>query len=125
MPIHVTPRRGAARLRPEVEAELLRIAQEAINNARKHAAGHNSGCTAWSTPPDAEITVADDGVGLRRPRDDSHGLQIMRERAEPHRRHARHRRDADRGPAVTVGLPEPARPTTAATDALTRRESTA
>ena len=31
--------------------------------------------------PDARITVTDDGRGLQRPREDSHGLEIMRERA--------------------------------------------
>jgi len=33
-------------------------------------------------PPRAEITVVDDGDGLGTPRDDSHGLKIMKERAD-------------------------------------------
>ena len=33
-------------------------------------------------PPLAEIEILDDGDGLGSPREDSHGLRIMRERAE-------------------------------------------
>ena len=33
-------------------------------------------------PPFAEIEVVDDGAGMQRARHDSHGLRIMRERAE-------------------------------------------
>jgi signal transduction histidine kinase len=33
-------------------------------------------------PPSAQIEVVDDGHGLGSGRDDSHGLKIMRERAE-------------------------------------------
>ena len=70
-----------ARLRPEVEAELFRITQEALNNAVKH-----SRCSAVEVhchvhAPDARITVTDDGVGMQAARSDSQGLTIMRERA--------------------------------------------
>ena len=37
VPIHVTLDEHTQRLRPEVEAELFRIAQEAMNNAVRHA----------------------------------------------------------------------------------------
>ncbi|MEP6815359.1 MAG: histidine kinase, partial [Marmoricola sp.] len=39
--VHVRLDEGATRLRPDIEAELLRIAQEAMNNARKHSGGQN------------------------------------------------------------------------------------
>ena len=48
--VHVTLDESTVRLRPRVEAELLRIAQEAINNARRHSGGaRTSGCTAGCT----------------------------------------------------------------------------
>ena len=81
IPIHVTLDESTTRLRHEVESELLRIAQEAMTNAVRH-----SGCTSITVqcrvaPPSAEIVVSDDGNGLGIGRDDSHGLDIMRERA--------------------------------------------
>ncbi len=81
IPIAVTLDEHATRLRPEVEAELFRIAQEAMNNAIKHAE-----CTTISVhcevkAPAAQITVTDDGRGMQKARSDSHGLKIMRERA--------------------------------------------
>ncbi len=81
--VHVTlDESEALRLQPRAEAELLRIAQEAINNARRHSGGANLWVRCEVHPPRAEITVSDDGDGLRTPREDSHGLRIMRERAE-------------------------------------------
>lgn len=81
IPIAVTLDEHATRLRPEVEAELFRITQEAMNNAIKHAR-----CTAIDVvcsvqAPRARITVSDDGRGMQTGRSDSHGLKIMRERA--------------------------------------------
>jgi signal transduction histidine kinase len=80
--VHVTLNESTVRLRPRVEAELLRIAQEAINNARRHSGGQNLWVDCRIEPPRAEITVADDGEGLGPRREDSHGLKIMRERAD-------------------------------------------
>lgn len=82
MTVHVTLDEATARLRPDVESELLRIAQEAINNARKHSRGRNLWVTCEVQPPGASIEVRDDGNGLGHGRDDSHGLRIMRERAD-------------------------------------------
>jgi signal transduction histidine kinase len=80
--VHVTLDESTVRLRPRVEAELLRIAQEAINNARRHSGGQNLWVNCRIQPPHAEITVVDDGLGLGTGREDSHGLKIMRERAD-------------------------------------------
>lgn len=80
--VHVTLDESTVRLRPRVEAELLRIAQEAINNARRHSGGQNLWVHCRVHPPRAEITVLDDGDGLGAGREDSHGLKIMRERAD-------------------------------------------
>ncbi|GAA1926053.1 sensor histidine kinase [Nocardioides marmoribigeumensis] len=82
MTVHLTLDEGPTRLRGDVEAELLRIAQEAITNARKHSRGGNLWVDCRIHPPTARITVQDDGGGLGAARPDSYGLMIMRERAE-------------------------------------------
>ena len=81
IPIQVTLDEHSTRLRPEVEAELFRIAQEAMNNAIKHAQCSTIEVNCQVHAPSALITVADDGRGLQTARSDSHGLKIMRERA--------------------------------------------
>ncbi len=80
-PIHVTLDESTTRLRPEVESELLRIAQEAMTNAVRHAGARAINVQCRVAPPSAEIVVSDDGRGLGAGRDDSHGLEIMSERA--------------------------------------------
>jgi signal transduction histidine kinase len=81
VPIHVTADELTDRLRPEVEGELFRIAQEAMNNAVKHARAQAIEVTCQVRAPGARIVVVDDGRGLQKARTDSHGLKIMRERA--------------------------------------------
>ncbi|WGL53807.1 histidine kinase [Nocardioides sp. BP30] len=81
VPIHVTLDETTDRLRPEVEAELFRITQEAMNNAIKHARASAIEVHCQVRAPQARITVSDDGRGMQRPRTGSHGLSIMRERA--------------------------------------------
>ncbi|GAA1475927.1 hypothetical protein GCM10009623_03730 [Nocardioides aestuarii] len=81
IPIRVTVNERTARLRPEVEAELLRIAQEAMNNAVRHSSASTIDVSCRVAAPSAEIVVRDDGTGLGTGRPDSYGLAIMRERA--------------------------------------------
>jgi signal transduction histidine kinase len=81
IPIHVTLDEQTTRLRPEIESELLRIAQEAMTNAVRHSGANAIEVLCRVAPPTAEIVVSDNGRGLGRRRDDSHGLEIMRERA--------------------------------------------
>jgi signal transduction histidine kinase len=81
VPIQVTLDESTQRLRPEVEAELMRIAQEAMNNAVRHAEPSVIEVQCTVAPPRAEIVVSDDGHGVRGRREDSHGLEIMAERA--------------------------------------------
>jgi len=81
--VHMSLDESTARLPAAIEAELLRIAQEAITNARKHAGATNLWVTCEVDPPYAQITVADDGQGIGDQRTDGrYGLAIMAERAE-------------------------------------------
>jgi signal transduction histidine kinase len=79
--VHLVLDESAHRLTIEAETELLRIAQEAVTNARKHARAKNLWVTCRVDPPRAFLRVADDGDGLGSPRLDSYGMEIMRERA--------------------------------------------
>lgn len=80
--VHLTLDEAPNRLRPEVEAELLRIVQEATTNARKHSGAKNVWVSCRVSPPAAEIEVRDDGSGFTEQRGDSYGLRIMEERAK-------------------------------------------
>ncbi|MEI8083826.1 MAG: histidine kinase, partial [Actinomycetes bacterium] len=79
--IHLTLEESPERLGIETETELLRIAQEAVTNARRHSQAENLWVTCHVSPPNALLRIADDGTGLGSPRVDSFGLDIMRERA--------------------------------------------
>jgi signal transduction histidine kinase len=79
--VHVTINESPHRLRPDIESELLRMAQEALTNARRHSDAANVWVTCSVDAPAASVTVEDDGNGMGTGRPDSFGLQIMRERA--------------------------------------------
>src|SRR5690606_17548392 len=64
MRVHLSLDESTARLPAAVEAELLRIAQEAITNARKHAGAANLWVTCAVDPPYAQIEISDDGRGI-------------------------------------------------------------
>jgi signal transduction histidine kinase len=81
MAVHVTLDEQGPRLPADVEYELLRIAQEAMSNARKHSGAANLWLRCTIRAPYAEIEVGDDGVNTHAPRSDSQGLKIMRERS--------------------------------------------
>ncbi|MDQ6686899.1 MAG: histidine kinase [Actinomycetota bacterium] len=81
--VHITLDEAPQRFPAATEAELFRITQEAITNARKHARASNLWVTVEARPPRARITVGDDGVGMTAARrQDSYGQSIMRERAD-------------------------------------------
>ncbi len=79
--VHLVLDESPNRLRADVETEVLRIAQEAITNVRKHAGARTLWVTCRIAPPAALLRVEDDGRGLGPGRLDSYGLEIMRERA--------------------------------------------
>ncbi len=82
--VHLSLDESTARLPAAIESELLRIAQEAITNARKHARATNLWVSCEVDPPNARITVSDDGTGIAggARRQSSYGMSIMAERAE-------------------------------------------
>ncbi len=111
MTVHLTLDEAATRLTGGVEAELFRIAQEAITNARKHSEARNLWVDCWVRPPFAWIKVSDDGCGLPRASgDDSFGMRIMQERASRIDArlsiHPRQNGGAPPGTVVTVTLGE-------------------
>ncbi|MEV1144344.1 GAF domain-containing sensor histidine kinase [Micromonospora sp. NPDC049799] len=104
--VHLSLDESTARLPAATEAELLRIAQEAVTNARKHAGASNLWVTCEVDPPYAQIEVSDDGHGMGDQRPDGHyGLAIMAERAERirGRLEIRPRRPSGTTVAVVVG----------------------
>ncbi|WP_279582779.1 helix-turn-helix transcriptional regulator [Fodinicola feengrottensis] len=83
MRVHLSLDEGGARLPAAVEGELLRIAQEAITNARKHARARNLWVSCEIDPPYVKLQVSDDGRGVgAEAREDSFGMSIMAERAQ-------------------------------------------
>jgi signal transduction histidine kinase len=82
MTVHLSLNETPHRLRVEVETEILRIAQEAITNARRHSGADHLWVTFSADPPQATLSITDDGAGLGEAREDSFGMKIMRERAE-------------------------------------------
>ena len=79
--VHLVLDESPVRLPIDAETELLRIAQEAVTNVRKHSRASNLWVTCRIDPPSALLRVEDDGSGLGKPRADSFGLEVMRERA--------------------------------------------
>ena len=79
--VHTVLDEQGDRLTTATEIELLRIAQEAVTNVRKHAQASNLWVECTVEAPRAWVRVADDGVGLQPPRPQSMGLRGMRERA--------------------------------------------
>jgi signal transduction histidine kinase len=111
--VHFSVDESTARMPAAVEAELLRIAQEAITNARKHAGAQNLWVTCEIDPPYARIEVSDDGQGIGPQRPDGRfGLAIMAERAERIRGQLEITPRASSGTSVAVVLGAPPRRST-------------
>src|SRR5882757_1560338 len=75
----------ATGLKPEHEHELLRISQEAVSNAVRHARPRTVSITMSDGPAHWELAVADDGVGMEQHPElyasEGFGLISMRQRA--------------------------------------------
>jgi signal transduction histidine kinase len=103
--VHFSLDESTARLPAATEAELLRIAQEAITNARKHAGAENLWVSCTIDPPFAQIEVSDDGHGMvDQPKEGRYGLAIMAERAKRIRGHLEIRAREPNGTTVAVVL---------------------
>jgi two-component system nitrate/nitrite sensor histidine kinase NarX len=75
----------AASLSPEVQAQLIRIVQEALSNVRKHSGARRVDITCRSLGEELVMEIHDDGTGFNVedvPGPSQHGLRGMRERAE-------------------------------------------
>jgi two-component system nitrate/nitrite sensor histidine kinase NarX len=102
-----------AQLPPEIETQVVRIVQEALNNARKHARAHavrvllrNAGEGNY------HVLIEDDGVGIAEPpeprRPGEHiGLDIMQERARRIGGELRIESEPNEGTTVTLNFRYP------------------
>lgn len=79
--VHLLLDESGPALSSRTEMELLRVAQEAIGNVRRHAHASNLWVTLVSDGSSLRLEVEDDGVGNAVPRDRHWGLQTMHERA--------------------------------------------
>jgi len=72
-------------LAPEVQAQIIRIVQEALSNVRKHASAKHVWVSLSQKDHDLVLEVRDDGCGFEPediPSTSRYGLQGMRERTE-------------------------------------------
>jgi PAS domain S-box-containing protein len=80
------PAQPLPRLGPSIEMTFLRIAQEALMNIARHANASQVTLSLWQEGDSICMTVQDNGTGIvswpEANRPGSHGLTIMRERAE-------------------------------------------
>jgi two-component system NarL family sensor kinase len=92
------------------EAELYRIAQEALSNIRAHAAAKEVEIELRGGPGRVTLAIRDDGRGFdpALPRDGHHGLIGMRERARLLGGHLRVHSRPGHGTRLTAQVPLPA-----------------
>ncbi|GAP15189.1 histidine kinase [Longilinea arvoryzae] len=85
IPIQMDVTQEMPALNPEIEIQIMRIIQEALNNVRKHADARHVDIRAHSQKEDLIIEIQDDGCGFSPaevPEISRFGLRGMRERAE-------------------------------------------
>ncbi|HEY3079976.1 MAG TPA: GAF domain-containing sensor histidine kinase [Chloroflexota bacterium] len=99
---------GEVALPLRAEAELYRVAQEALANVRQHAHATRVEVALRTTPRGVTLSVRDDGVGFdtRRLADGRHGLVGMRERARLLGGRLRIASRPGRGTTVAVWAPQ-------------------
>lgn len=72
----------------EAQTAFFRVAQEALNNVRKHARAQNIRIDLWHGDHQVELAIQDNGQGFqvdqtpRPPRSDHYGLMTMKERIQ-------------------------------------------
>jgi signal transduction histidine kinase len=87
LPVEFEVPKSFTKLSPVAELQLLRIAQEALTNVRRHADASNVVVNLANTDHAVEMTVTDNGKGfdleeLEASPPGYHGLTIIKERAE-------------------------------------------
>ena len=99
-------------LKPEHEHELLRIAQEAVSNAVRHARPHSVSISMKDEPAHWTLAVADDGIGMEQGPELSarqgFGLSSMRQRAGAIGGEWQIESEPGRGTRVSVRMLKPA-----------------
>jgi two-component system, NarL family, sensor kinase len=100
---------GSRALPLRVEAELFRIAQEALANVRRHAKATEATLILRVTSDAVQLSLQDDGQGfdLRTIPGDSQGIVGMRERARLLGGRLAVRSRPDQGTRIRVGVPLP------------------
>jgi signal transduction histidine kinase len=89
----------------EAEVVLLRCAQEALANVRKHARARDVRISLYATDDGAGLTVTDDGVGIGTQAGNGYGLAGMAERVRLAGGTLEVGPGATGGTTVRVGLP--------------------
>ena len=88
-----------------VEVVLLRAAQEALTNVRRHAGANEAAVLLAYTPSGVRLVVRDDGCGFVSGAADGFGLAGMRQRAEQIQGDLRVRSDPQAGTTVELEVP--------------------
>jgi signal transduction histidine kinase len=103
------PRQPLPRLGPSVEMTFLRIAQEALMNIARHAQATQVHLVLRQEQEMICLTIQDNGIGIESwqeaNRPGSHGLTIMRERAEAFGGTLRVKSAPGQGTMVEVTIP--------------------
>ncbi|SED35041.1 Histidine kinase [Nocardioides exalbidus] len=79
--VHLTFEESGPALSGRTEAELLRVAQEAISNVRRHSRAKNLWVGFLTDGHTIDLRIEDDGIGHAGPKDRHWGLTTMAERA--------------------------------------------
>jgi signal transduction histidine kinase len=93
------------RLPTAVEVVLLRAAQEALTNVRRHARAREAAVLLAYTPSNVRLVVRDDGRGFGPDAADGYGLSGMRARAEQVNGSLTVRSDPSTGTTIELEVP--------------------
>jgi signal transduction histidine kinase len=96
---------GGTRLPPDTETIAYRVAQEALNNAVKHADARTVAVDVRLQAGTVRLSVTDDGRGLDKSRAQGYGIVGMRERAALASGNVEVTQAAGGGTRVTLELP--------------------
>jgi signal transduction histidine kinase len=103
------PDQPLPRLGPSVEMTMLRIAQEALMNIARHAQATEINLSLRRGANTVSLTIQDNGIGIESwqeaNRPGSHGLTIMRERAEAFNGNLKVKSVPGQGTLVEVTIP--------------------